>query len=258
MLGRKQSSSNKEWVAAFENIESIISKFDIDRLTEKTIYEIYKNAKGKAVAYAWSGGKDSVVLEKLCEASGIHKGVMAYRDLEYPEFLKWVNRYKPDGVEMINTGQDMNWLLNHMEALFPPMDYYGNTNRQIAVQNRFYKDNKLDMLVLGRRIADGNIVVKNGSVLYTDCKKMTKYNPIAYWTHEEILAYIHYNNIPLPPIYNWKNGYKIGTHPWYGRLHVKSVEQGWQEIFDIDPGIVTYASRYIESAHSFLYEGVRK
>lgn len=105
------------------------------------------------------------------------------------------------------------------------------------------------MIILGRRTADGNYTGKNS--LYTTSKGITIYNSISKWKHEEVLGYIHYNKLKLPPIYNWKDGYKQGTHPWGARI-CRSTEQGWQEIYDIDKNIVLSAAEHIKSAELFL------
>jgi len=74
--------------------------------------------------------------------------------------------------------------------------------------------------------------------------------------HELLLAYIHYNKIPMPPIYGWKDGYRCGTHPWPSRMGMKSISDGWADVYEIDPSIVETAAEKIESAAHFL-EGVR-
>ena len=73
-----------------------------------------------------------------------------------------------------------------------------------------------------------------------------------YKRQEHILAYIHYHQLPLPPIYGWKNGYLCGTHPWPARQWTGSIENGWREVYDIDPGIVLAAAEKIDSARAFL------
>jgi hypothetical protein len=70
------------------------------------------------------------------------------------------------------------------------------------------------------------------------------------------LAYIHYYNLSLPPIYNWKNGYLCGTHPWPARQWTKSIENGWREIYEIDKAIVENAAQHIDSARVFM-EGLK-
>lgn len=108
-----------------------------------------------------------------------------------------------------------------------------------------------DMLLLGRRRADGNYVGK-GSNIYTDGKGVTRYSPLSDWSHEAILAFIHYHKVPVPPIYEWQNGYSCGTHPWPARQWTGSVENGWKEVFEIDGRIVIDAAKTIPSAREFL------
>ena len=71
-----------------------------------------------------------------------------------------------------------------------------------------------------------------------------------------VLAYIHYHGLELPPIYGWRNGFKCGTHPWPSRMYMESKEQGFKEVYEIDPSIVVQAAELIPSARAFL-EGVR-
>ena len=84
-----------------------------------TVEEIRERTAGKRAAYAWSAGKDSLVLGEICEKSEINDCMMAVCDLEYPAFRRWVDRHKPKGLEIINTGQDLEWLSKHPNMLFP-------------------------------------------------------------------------------------------------------------------------------------------
>lgn len=165
---------------------------------------------------------------------------------------------KPAGCEVINTHQGLDWLAKHPEMLFPQES--ATAGRWFSIvqhraQREYFKAHQLDIIILGRRRADGNFVGR-GTNIYTDGKGVTRFSPLAAWSHEHVLAYIHYNQIPLPPIYGWKNGYLCGTHPWPARQWTGSTENGWQEVYDIDPSIVTAAAEKIESARTFL-EGVR-
>lgn len=124
---------------------------------------------------------------------------------------------------------------------------------QHRAQREYFKAHELDVIILGRRRADGNYVGRNSNI-YTDGKGVTRFSPLAAWKHEHILAYIHYHQLPLPPIYGWKNGYLCGTHPWPARQWTGSIENGWREVYDIDPGIVLAAAEKIDSARAFLKE----
>ena len=257
-LGRKQRISNNAWLETMKRIEDIVPKSVLDVKVGQTVDNIRKTTRGKNAAFAWSGGKDSLVLEHICYLAGIEECVLVISNLEYRAFLAWVTDHMPRCLEVIDTGQDLEWLAAHPQMLFPQ-------NSNIAAQwfhivqhrgqARYYKARKLDMLLLGRRKADGNYVGK-GSNIYTDGKGVTRFSPLADWSHEEILAFIHYNNIPLPPFYEWNNGYYCGTHPWAARQWTGSIENGWKEVYEIDSSIVTEAAQYIPSAREYLESGV--
>lgn len=252
MLGRKQRISNDEWLKAMEDIENAMSKKELDELVKQTVKDIKAVTKGKNAAYAWSGGKDSLVLGQICEMAGIKNCVLVVSNLEYPAFVEWVEANKPEKLTIINTGQDLEWLSKHPQMLFPD-----NSNLaaqwfhivQHRGQARYYKANKLDMLLLGRRRADGNYVGK-GSNVYTDGKGVTRFSPLADWSHEAVLAFIHYYKVPMPPIYDWYNGYLCGTHPWPARQWTDG--NGWKEVYDIDHSIVEDAAGMIPEAKAFL------
>ena len=201
MLGRKQRISNQDWLDAIRGIERSCSRSHINELTARTVAEIRQRCLGKKTAYAWSGGKDSIVLGDLCEKAGVNQSVLVVCDLEYPAFLQWVSENKPKGLEIVNTGQDLEWLSKHPEMLFPKKSDVAAKWFHI-VQHRgqaiYYKKHALDMIILGRRKADGNFVGR-GSNIYTNAQGVTRYSPISGWTHEEVLAYIHYNKLPIPP-----------------------------------------------------------
>lgn len=253
-LGKKQNIKNEDWITAIKNIEKTVSKSEIDTLTKETVAQIKAKTKGQKVAYAWSAGKDSIVLGALCEKAGIKDCMIGVCELEYPAFYAWINEHKPPKCEIVNVGLDLDWLAAHQSMLFPQDSTVAGkwfNILQHKAQRQYFKDHDLDVLLLGRRRADGNYVGK-GSNIYTDGKGVIRFSPISEWKHEHILAFIHYNKLPLPPIYNWKNGYLCGTHPWPARQWTGSLENGWQEIYDIDPSIVVCAAEKIESAKHFL------
>lgn len=244
----------KAWLEAMKQIEDLVPKSELDERVGQTVKDIMATTNGKKAAVAWSGGKDSLVLADVCRQAGIEDSVLVVSNLEYSAFTEWVDRNKPPKLEIINTGQDIEWLVKHPQMLFPQDS---NTAAQWfhIVQHRgqakYYKAHELDMILLGRRRADGNYVGK-GSNIYTDGKGVTRFSPLADWSHEEVLAYIHYYNLVMPPIYDWKNGYLCGTHPWAARQWTGSIENGWKEVYEIEPDIVKEAAKKIPSAKEFL------
>ncbi|MCU7380497.1 phosphoadenosine phosphosulfate reductase family protein [Clostridiales Family XIII bacterium ASD5510] len=253
-LGRKQRISNADWMAAAKDIDKAISKQELDGLVERTTGEVREKTAGKKAAFAWSGGKDSLVLERICQMADIQACVLVTCDLEYPSFIEWVEKNKPAKLEIVNTGQDLKWLAAHPQMLFPQNSKTTAQWFNIVQhrgQARYYKENNLDVLLLGRRKADGNYVGK-GSNIYTNGQGVTRYSPLAEWSHEQILAFIHYYKIDLPPFYEWHNGYCCGTHPWAARPQTGSIENGWKEVYGIDPSIVIGAAEHLPSAQAYL------
>lgn len=253
-LGRKQHTDNQAWLDAFLNIESLVSRDELDALVKETVLAIQETVAGKTSAYAWSGGKDSIVLGKICEMAGVNQSMIGICDLEYPAFLKWVQEHKPDGCEVINTGQGLEWLAKHPAMLFPQESAtaaHWFTIVQHRAQRIFVKNRKVDILILGRRRADGNYVGKQNNI-YTDGKGVTRFSPLADWKHEHILAFIHYHSLPLPPIYDWHNGFLCGTHPWPARPKTGSEENGWREVYNIDPDVVRTAAELLPGAKAFM------
>ena len=253
-LGKKQHTGNEAWLEAIRNIEALVSREELDAKVEQTIRDIREKTAGKNVAYAWSGGKDSIVLGTICETAGVNQSMIGICNLEYPAFLEWIHSNKPVGCEVINTGQDLEWLSKHPEMLFPK-DSKTSARWFSIVQHRaqriYSQDNKVDVLILGRRRADGNYVGKMSNI-YTDSKGVTRYSPLADWSHEDILAYIHYHKLSLPPIYGWQNGYLYGTHPWPARPKTGSEENGWREVYNIDPDVVRTAAELIPGAKAYM------
>ncbi len=173
-------------------------------------------------------------------------------NLEYPKFLNWIKDNKPKNCKVINTGQDIIWLSKNQNMLFPKKSDTASKWFSIVqhrAQRKYVEENNIKILILGRRKADGNFVGRKENI-YTDSKGITKYSPLSDWRHEDILSYIYYNKLKLPPIYNWYNGYKCGTHPWPARQWTNG--NGWSEIYNIDKSIVVSAAKYISSAAEFL------
>lgn len=82
VLGRKQRIKNSDWIETFDKIEQLITKEELDQLVNKTIQDIKAKTKGKQAAYAWSGGKDSLVLGEICYLSEMRGENMAIKRCE--------------------------------------------------------------------------------------------------------------------------------------------------------------------------------
>ena len=256
ILGRKQGSNNALWLDAFMRIEELVSRDELAAAEEAALEEIQRVTKDKKTAFAWSGGKDSLVIAKMCLDLGVNDSVFVHTNLEYPAFLKWCMEHKPDGCETVNTGQNLEWLSKHPTMLFPSaapiVSRWFSIVQRAGIQH-YVKSHSIDLIVTGHRKADGNFVGRGSNILSNNAG-VTRYSPLADWPHELLLAYIHYHKITMPPIYDWKDGYRCGTHPWPARAGMRSIADGWSDVYSIDRSIVEQAAEKIESAAHFLEE----
>jgi hypothetical protein len=255
LIRKKQVTDQAEWERALAVIRSgRYPQRRLDLLIETSVADIVRTVGRRRAAYSWSGGKDSIALGYVAEAAGIADCVMGISNLEYPAFLQWVTAHMPRELEVINTGQDLEWLARNPEMLFP-----ANSNIaakwfkivQHTAQARFFRDRSLDVLLLGRRRADGNYLGAQGELIYTSSDGITRYSPIGRWEHIDVLALVERIG-NWPPIYGWPRGFQVGTHSWPARQWCGSVEAGWREVYSIDPQIVRDAEPYLDSAARFL------
>ena len=256
MVRKKQVTTETEWAAALAAIRAGAYPWTrLDRLLEEGVRAIKRTVNGRRAAYCWSGGKDSIALSFLAEAAGVKDCVMGISNLEYPAFLQWVTAHMPAGLEVINTEQDLDWLARHPEMLFPANSAIAAKWFKIVqhtAQARYYRERGVDVLLLGRRRADGNYLGAAGELIYTSSDGVTRYSPIGLWEHEDVLAAVERSGIGWPPIYSWPRGFQVGTHSWPARQWTGSVQNGWREVYAIDSEIVREAAAVIPSAREFL------
>lgn len=253
-LGRKQTTNNADFVHVWNHIEQYVSYREAQELVEKTVLEVRQNIRGKKVGYAWSGGKDSLALQYICERAGVNLCVIGIsRPLELRSFIQWVEQNKPPMLEIYDAGIDLDYLVSNPQMLFPYDSaliarWYALIHHK--AQDWFYEKHDLDMILLGRRVLDGNYIGK-GSNIYTNRNGVTRYSPIAYWSHEQVMAVIHYfMNRNIPSIYNNPEGWIKSTGVW--PVQCSGTEEGWNYYWQVDQSIVEYAATKIESAKQFL------
>lgn len=252
-LPQKQSNPDqKTWLDALARIGDAVPKDRIDALVEQAAEDVRATARREgwdlsACAYGWSAGKDSQALRYVMEQAGVEECVLVISQLEVPEFLAWTTDHMPDGLEVITTALDLDWLAEHQEThLFPHGRHGSDWFRRVQhAGQRIYTDRHPDIqaLMLGRRKADGNHTqgadVHGQHITRTEKWPVPRYLPIYGWSHEEVFAAIHhYEGLDLAPCYAWPRGFQVGTGPWPARQWTDSIEQGWSEIHQIDPQLV--------------------
>ena len=171
-------------------IEELVPRDELEKAVATAVESIKTMTQGKNVAYAWSGGKDSIVLSSICRLAGVNECMFAHTDLEYPAFLEWCLKNKPEDCEVVHIPYGLDWLAEHENMLFPKgrelQKWYKIVQR--AAFTKYFFDHKLDMMIVGHRKADGNIVGPDGTIRKGSGE--IRYSPLADWSHEMILAYI--------------------------------------------------------------------
>ena len=246
---------------AFRQINKIVSKKELDNKIDRAVEDIKKKIKNKKVYYCWSGGKDAQAMQFLCNLAGVKQGILIYSDLEYPSFMRWVASNKSPNVELVHNGYTYEWLKRNQNFLFADLSnrtkegiYYGN-NFIRGPQHKFIRENKVELMIYGRRLADNNFCgsKKDGYVFYSKNLDVYIYSPMAEWTNEETLALLHYYNIDLPPYYYWKDGFTTGTHPWFKkRTSLNTHADHWNFLMIHEPEVIYKASEYFETPRKML------
>lgn len=257
MLGYKQKEDNENFVRTWGNIKTIVPRSHIDDLIERTVHKMRGRLAGYRYGLAWSGGKDSVVVHYLLQRVGgrFPSCIGMTKGLEYPAFMKFVTLNMPEDLKVYMSKHDLDWLQEHLDWLFPTTKVAKKWFKAVqhSAQDRFFKEQDLQILVTGRRRKDYNHCGPKGEDIYKNKRTgVVRYSPIADWTHEETLACMAYYNLPLAPFYGWPNGWVVGSGCWAARQWCGSIQNGWKEVYSIDPMVVKKAAEYIPSALHFL------
>jgi 3'-phosphoadenosine 5'-phosphosulfate sulfotransferase (PAPS reductase)/FAD synthetase len=245
---------HEHFVAAMNRIEELVSRDHYERKKSQAVARV-KHFAGTRPAFAWSGGKDSIALQVVCESAGVYECCLGMSNLEYPAFLQWITDHMPHELAVYSNGWDLEWLVRNQRMMFPKSskvaaEWFKGT--QHAAQKRFFKVFKASTLFLGRRLADGNFCGKDFAY---ESQGVYRVSPIADWTHEDVLACLHYEHraADLPPFYRWPRGYRCGTHSWPARQWCDSDYHAWSEIHEIDAAIVQDAAAAgLDTAKLFL------
>lgn len=262
MLTKKQNiTDNQEWLNAYNDATRLFSRSDIKTLEADTIRLIQRATTGFSnVCSGWIAGKDSLVLDKVLQKSGIKYTPVMWSGINnYPAVTEWISKNKPNNLitEVIDKFT-LDYLEKHPDYLFCK-----NGTRQNWMSEKWKRYKKdiakhgFDLFIVARRLKDGNVCGKKEND-YIVKRDFTTFSPLAEWSHEQLLAYIQYENIELPPFYSYPRGFLIGSvamGEWTERPAMSLTEnEVWQELYEIDKSIVENAAHTLTSAKLFLAE----
>lgn len=242
MLRSKKHNTQEEWLKAYEEIKKFANteegKRRAEKLIEKASSRIPKEGK---IIYGWSGGKDSLALEVICDRLGIEDCVLCTTGFrwEYPNFKKYISENAPKKLFIVDWNIDVDFLNSHSKYVFPKTSadiYYWYKYNQRGWK-KYATEVNADYILLGQRNQDGN---------NTKRKDKREICPIYDFTHEDIFLLIIYGNKKLAPFYFEKDGFNRGTARWIEEHDIK-------DVYLKDKSVI-YDNQIIEKVRKFLEE----
>lgn len=255
MLKTLYHNTQDEWLYVWDHYQDFHTKESIEELIAEAVAEVKSVCDGKNAAYSWSGGKDSIALQIVCEDAGIKKGFCCYNDLYFKQSIEFFNTHCPEGIELHNTGENMVWLSQHQEWLFPKDGHKWNMRTHLKYQPVYCKQNNIDVLMMGKRTIDGNNIAKE--LVFHKTNGVNLYCPIRHWSHEDVLCALRYRNKELSDLYFTDNGFYYGDTCLARMKPLKGerFEDTWKRFYKIDPDKVLLAAKLgIDSAFRALEE----
>lgn len=259
VLKSKTAYSNEDVQRVFDTITEYVSEDEADRAVEEAAAETLTVLNGRPddAVYGWSGGKDSIALQVVMERAGVRRSLLgSIPRLEFTAYLLWAGEHQPDGLTHIpNLAITPAWLASprNDRYLFPTSSTDGYRWTMLGTrraQHLYQAEHHPRMQIYGRRTMDGNSIPATPYGIQTS-RLLTTYSPIRHWSHELVLAVIHYNRRPLPPVYGWPNGWKTGTGSWPGR-RVGDRDSSFAETYAIEPARLHEAAEDLPAAADWL------
>lgn len=245
----KQRSEQGSWLAAEADAYDFPDPDRAEHLISTAAQRIRRLLADEHLrhpGYGWSGGKDSQALRIVCERAAVDECYLAISNLEWPAFLAWATDHMPARCHVVLRSRlDLTWLKANPQMLFPDSQGAARWFSLVQASGRrlYVRGRGLDVVFLGRRLADGNQVAPRGGVGWTYRQEQALIaSPLFDWTHEDLLCVLGAHRTPLAPNYRWPRGYRVGTGSWPARQWVGSRANGWDEVTMIDRDVARRAA----------------
>ncbi|MXM67046.1 hypothetical protein GR925_27355 [Streptomyces sp. HUCO-GS316] len=259
VLKAKSAYSNDDVQRVYDSIGDYVTEEEADAAVTAAAAEtltVLNNRPDDAV-YGWSGGKDSIALQVVMERAGVRRALLGtIPHVEFRAYLDWCDAHQPDGLTVIeNRTVTPAWLAlpQNDRYLFPTNSTDGYRWTMLGTrraQHLYQEEHGPRLQIYGRRTADGNSIPPTDHGIHRT-RRLTSYCPMRTWSHELVLAVIHYNRRCLPPVYSWPNGWRTGTGSWPGR-RVGTRDASFAETYSIEPDRLHEAAPDLPAAADWL------
>lgn len=253
----KKTSTHQDYMEVLNNLPKYISEREVENKIDQTVERLKRiHSRFRRIGYQWSGGKDSIVALACARIAGIPLvgGLCMHYPMEYDSTLKWYSRNTPDDCTVVETEHPncKDFVESGYKLLFPNESKWANWYFKYhwGIPYKWRNENYLDAVVTGRRTKDNNFCGSARTDYLTEKDGCVSINAIADWTHEEVLGFIRYNHIELPPCYFFPNSFQLGKHtfnerPWLGDKEHTDFRLNLEEVWSYNEGrkiLMKYAS----------------
>lgn len=209
----------------------------------------------------YSMGKDSIVVQNIMRKHGllVDEIIWATTHVQYMANVDWYKRQDIDSSRWVDIPRPSFEDLNNTELLFPATKKLETQwmSYKWKEQQRILEGEGYDLFITGRRTREHNKCGSRESGYLVAGKHYDTLSPIAEWTFDDIISYILYNNIELPPSYFYPYGLSHGSGAWAERVRHSdfseySINDCFDEVFSVEPDTIREAAEHLTAAKKYL------
>lgn len=250
-------------MALWEEGYRSVSRIYIEELAETAIERIERIAQGYSrVCVGYSAGKDSIVIEDLVRRAGVPHTPILWRGIfHHASFDQWLAENAPRDLRTVWIDRPTwAYLEAHPEMIFPTTSR--ETTRWMSfkwdVQKRTFKEDGFDLFITGRRISERNRCGSKADEYLVRDGVYDTFSPIADWTTKDIIAYLRYNGLSIPPQYfDQPDGFVSGSDSWIELPRYESVRETVEEMLEdayrADPEAVKEVGKHLTIVADYLH-----
>lgn len=241
-------------------------KVSEDRINELE-YSAVKRIKGALSRHAkpclgYSMGKDSIVVQNIMRKHGllVDEILWATTNTQYKANVDWYNKHDADTSRWIDIPRPTFEELETVPDLLFPNSTKMVTqwmNSKWKAQQKTLVGEGYDLFITGRRTAEHNFCGRKDEGYLAVGKQYDTLSPIGEWKFDDVIAYIHYNGLDLPPSYFYKYGFFHGSGAWAQRMRIGkfsgySINDCFDEVWEVEPDLIREAADKLTSAKKYL------
>ena len=210
----------------------------------------------------YSMGKDSIVVQNMLRKSGlgVDEILWATTNTQYKANVDWYNKYEADTSRWVDIPRPTFEELETVPDLLFPNSTKMVTqwmNSKWKAQQKTLVGEGYDLFITGRRTAEHNFCGRKDEGYLAKGKQYDTLSPIGEWKFDDVIAYIHYNGLDLPPSYFYKYGFFHGSGAWAQRMRMGkftnyTINDCFDEVYEVEPELIHEAADKLSAAKRYL------